>query len=228
MVSFPTAPNQRTGSVDINGFSELLGADAFFRFALYDDGCRRVDFIGGYQHSRIDERLQIQAAANVAGVFSQTILDSFATENEYHAGTVGWMTETGRGCWKLTSLVKVGFGTMSQTAVLTGRNVVTTFGNPVPVVADEGLFVQSTNRGTFSQDVFSVAPEINVNYVCHVTENLDVNIGYSFLYWTHVAQPGHLIDRRIDETGAANVPAFQFDDASFWVSGVNLGAQFRF
>jgi hypothetical protein len=78
---------------------------------------------------------------------------------------------------------------------------------------------------------------INVGY--QLTEHLRAFVGYSFLYWTHVARPGDQIDRAVNPTqlplsttapqltGPAR-PAPVLRDTDFWAQGISFGVEFRY
>jgi hypothetical protein len=56
-------------------------------------------------------------------------------------------------------------------------------------------------------------------------------VGYSFIYWNHVAQPGPQIDEVINTTqingtlDGAPRPAYPNQDSDFFVQGLSVGIQ---
>jgi hypothetical protein len=133
---------------------------------------------------------------------------------------LGLQAEVDRGPVSLGFLGKVGLGNMHETMDLDGG------GNAAPV---RGLFVQSTNAGLHSQDEFTVVPEINVNLGIRATENIDLILGYSMIYWSHVVRPGSSLDLTADILAPINNhPDFTFNSTDFWVMGLNAGCQCRF
>jgi hypothetical protein len=220
------------GNVTVTTDSEVMGGDAYVRRALCRWQGGRFDLIVGYQFARIDESLIISdllTDANAGNLIpdgtTQAITDSFVTRNEYHAASVGAAAQFERGCLRLDLLGKIGFGNMQETVTIFGQTVTDTppLGSP-DNVQQFGLLAQGVNIGTFSQDQFTVSPEINVKLVYHVTPCVDVAAGYTFLYWSNLAQPGRQMDLDL------RVPAdrFAIRDSEFWYHALTLGGQVRF
>ena len=122
-------------------------------------------------------------------------------------------------------LGKVAMGNMAQTARVAGS-----FDG-----APNGLLAQQNNSGTFSQDVFAVAPEVGLNLIYRPTPCLDINFGYSFLYWSSVAQATELIDPLLrvspNNPPVGNdlpQPGFEFHNSDLVVHGLNLGLRFSY
>jgi hypothetical protein len=91
------------------------------------------------------------------------------------------------------------------------------------------LLAQDTNIGTFTQNVFAVVPEVNLNLGYRATPNLELTFGFSMIYWSHVARPGKAIDLAVDVTPPlVERPRFAFDATDFWVMGFNGGCQWSF
>jgi len=224
----PDDPTSRTlafagfnsdGSIDVTGESDLLGGDVLYRMVgcTYDNS--RIYLLAGYQYARLDEHLLIRDSTNITATNNtQSITDRFATRNEFHAGEIGFAYECLYDCWQLDLLAKVGFGNMKQTVDIAG----TTVNNGVPVNPPIGLLAID-NQGVFTQDKFSVSPEINATASYSLNECIQLSFGYSFIYWSSVAQAGSHIPANL------NVPApFAFNDTSYWVHGLNAGVEFRF
>ena len=231
LVAFPGVVTP--GSVSVITESEVMGGDAMLRRSLCRWGCGRVDLIFGYQFARIDESLLISDSSTDADpanlIADGTILaisDSFVTRNEYHAATLGAAAQFEQGSWRLDVLGKIGFGNMRETVSIAGQTVVDA--PPIGVVDAVnafGLLAQGVNIGTFSQDRFSVSPEINAKAVYRVTDCIDVWAGYTFVYWSRVAGPGRQID---GDLRVPPVQQFAVRDSEYWVHALTLGGQFRF
>ena len=106
-----------------------------------------------------------------------------------------------------------------------------------------------SNIGNYSQNQFTVVPEIGLNLKFAVTSWLSFELGYSGLYWSNVARPGAQIDpvlnSKLVPTGALlptnttpvggfipgseqGRPYFAFRDTAFWAQGVHVGLDFRY
>jgi hypothetical protein len=217
-----------SGSVSVTTESEILGGDALVRRTMCRWGCGELALLVGYQYARLDESLVITDRINGDRLlanpnFSQSITDSFATRNEYHAAVIGAATRYDYGCWRLDLLGKIGLGNMSETVTISGQTVTLNPPGP-PAIVNNGLLALGANLGTFSQDKFAVSPEINVKLVYLLSECVDVSVGYTFLYWSNVAQAGEQVDPDL------RVPTNQFliDESESWIHAFTLGASFQF
>jgi hypothetical protein len=232
-------PDSSIGNISVRNTSRVGGGDVFFRRLFFTDGCRRIDLIAGYQFARIDTDLMISSNLEATpqnppgGIDIGTtisVLDSFDTRNSYNAGLIGlWGTyDHGPITWSV--LAKVGLGNMRQRTTITGQQVTTTPGPPPATdTVAQGLLALPTNIGIYKRTVFSVSPEIAFQGAYHLNNCIDVTFGYSFIYWTHVAQPGDQIDRSLDgqllagNGTDATRPAFPGNDSGYYVHGLNFG-----
>lgn len=224
-------PGTRTGSITVNTTSEILGGDVHLRRLICDDGRLRLDLHFGYQFSRIDESLTIQSQTDAADLAANLLVrDQFSTRNEFHGGSLGLLYSLDDGRWSWRMLAKVGLGNMHQSAQLSGQQIIDD--GVTPLVSNTGLLVQSTNRGLFAQDKFAAVPELNLNGIYHVSPCIDLTVGYTFMLWSHVLQPGGTIDPDLAVNIAASPvtqrPINTMNDGNYWVHGLNFGIQWRF
>lgn len=208
------APGIATGNVIANTTSDVLGGDAHFRTLLWRNCSVRVDFLAGYQTSRIDEDLTIRHVItdNAGVVFDAT--DRFATKNEFHGGQLGLLTQYRDPCWTVDVLAKVGLGNMEETIAVSGSDI----SGDGP---GSSLLARSSNAGIRSRDEFAVVPEVGVKAALHVSNCIDLTAGYSFIYWSEVVQPGDQIDLN-------RPPQPLFSSTDFFIHGVNFGLNFRY
>ncbi len=210
------------GAIDIDVQSEVYGGDALFRKRIECDCDGRLDFLFGYQFSRINEAIDIRTRTTLppGPPAALNIFDTFDASNEFHAGVLGLQAEFDRGPYVLSVLAKVGLGNMNHTVDISGG------GNPAPL---QGLLAQTTNIGEHTQDDFAISPEVNLNLGYRATEHLELSVGYSMIYWSRVVRPGDQIDLVVDTTAPlVNRPAFNFDTTDFWVMGLNFGCQWSY
>jgi hypothetical protein len=104
--------------------------------------------------------------------------------------------------------------------------------------AASGLLAQGTNSGHFTNNTFSVVPEVGINLGWQATQHLKLYCGYNFLYWTDVLRVGDQIDTTLNvpsrpgplllQRQPANParPTVLFNNSDFWAQGVNFGLQF--
>jgi hypothetical protein len=234
LINFPGVTTN--GRVDVRAVNEVLGGDVYGRFLLYGEEGFRVDALGGYQFSRIDDSLRIHANYDdVAGLPNSNfdVTDLFDARNEFHGGTLGVLAEASTGRFVVKGMAKVGLGNIRQTVVINGQTVATPVGGGAPATAASGLFTQGTNIGTYENDEFGIVPEAKLNFGYRLTDNWTVSAGYSFIYWNDIVTAGRVIDRQVNPTqipgpmvGPAR-PDFAFGDRNdFWVQGANLSLEF--
>ena len=230
-------PDFTTGGISTRNTSRIGGGDVFYRRLFYQDECRRVDLVAGFQFSRIDADLQINTnrrsirqEGSIPFGTTITTQDLFDTENRYYAGEVGFLSEYDRGCITWTLLAKVGLGNMRQRTQISGGTVTAVPGQPV-TTSEQGLLALGTNIGTYERKVFSVSPEVGLNLAYHLNDCVDLIAGYSLVYWNHVAQPDSAIDTSLNTTqitgplvGLAR-PEFLQQDSSYFVQGLNFGVR---
>lgn len=237
LVAFPgvTSP----GSIRVVSKNDLIGADAYLRRNLWDNGCGSLDILGGYQFSRLDDSLAIgststsidpQAALPIGSQIS--VFDSFRTQNEFHGASAGILARSYRGQFTIEALAKIAIGNMRERVSIDGNTNVTTPGGG-STTTQGGLLALPTNIGTEDRNRFTFVPEINVNLLYDVNESWRLIGGYSFIYWNNVVLAGNQIDPNLNLTqlpgpivGPAQ-PAAQFNRTDFWVQGMNFGAEYR-
>ena len=218
-------PGQTTGEIHVASHSDVLGGDVYVRNMLYGSEVSRVDTIVGYQFSRIDEELIIQSTATTQPD-TLKVFDSFATRNEFHGAELGLQFVFDRPTWRCDIMAKVGLGSMSEQVTITGRQD--------PTDAGGGLLARSpSNIGTFTRNEFAAVPELGLNWAWKVNSWAELNLGYSFIYWSKIIQPGSAIDPQLavnlsDPFTGTLRPAFNFSDGPYWVHGVNLGLTCKF
>jgi hypothetical protein len=235
LVGFPGV--SENGRIDISTRNSMLGADAYVRKLWSGDEDMTIDFLGGYQFSRLDDDLEIRNSELILldpeGIFAPnttvSMRDTFRTRNEFHGGVIGLAIDTYRGPWKFEALGKIGFGNMHQTVIIDGNTVITP--DVGPVTNDpQGLLARATNSGTFTRDVFTFIPEANFT-LGYQHGNWMLSAGYSFMYWKHVAWAGDQIDTRVNLSNplvGAPQPGFFLQNTDFWLQGVNFGVEYSF
>jgi len=221
-----------SGSLLVQSNSDVLTADVTFRRPMCQSGSLLLDGLIGYEMARIDEDIIISSSSQLTGsTTSIDVVDSFATENEFHGGHIGLELARVCGRWDFGLLGKVGMGSMRQTVEIDGLQTATVGG--ITSSTTGGLLAQPTNIGINTRHIFAIAPELDFNVRCYLTCHLQLSAGYSILYWNRVAQPGDQIDLSVnpDQPPAANQaqrPAFTFRDSDYFLHGAHLGAQWSF
>lgn len=232
-------PNRFRGDIDVVMEGQTQGAEVFLRH-LRSTGCNfRCDLIYGYRYLGVDESLQINNNLEFTGsteaAFGTVIeqQDRFEMENQFHGGEIGLMGHSTDGRWTLDYLATVAFGSMTQTATISGFTR-TTPANGTATTTDGGLLTQRSNIGVFEDDPFTVVPEGNLTLGYAMTPRMNVTIGYTFLYISSVARVQNAIDRQVNLTqqtgdldGPAR-PAYVMADSGYWLQGINFGLSLRY
>ena len=144
------------------------------------------------------------------------------------------MAQSADGPLSWSTMAKVAFGNMNQEARISGSSTTTIPGAGADT-SQGGLLALPSNIGRFDQDEFAIVPELNVSVRYNVSNNFQVLLGYSFIYWSEVALSGDLIDLNVNPTqiggdlvgeAAPSQPALKSD--GFWYSGLSVGGAIRF
>ncbi len=232
----------RTGSLAAQVTSDLWGGDLFSSVMLTQGMGYRVDLQAGYQYYRIDEAVSISSTSvqgqdffndNIPNGTTLTLQDVFDTQNEFHGGAFGMLSEMQQGAFSLKVLGRLAVGNMNQRVRVNGNTVITppppAMGPPFPpVVFPGGVLVQASNTGDVDRNRTTLVPELGITAGYNITPSATLTLGYSLIYWNHVAQAGPQIDRRIDPNQVNAFPTLGITDSDFWVMGLNGGFEWRY
>lgn len=229
------SPEVTSGQISANERSRLLGAGIAFRKELCG-ACAMgpVSGIVGYRYLRLRDDLAIsslQDTVNFPATFGVT--DQFETHNDFHGLDLGVTGQIASGLWMFEWLAKVALGATLTDISVSGMTAITS--GDATTTAAGGLLALPTNIGSFSDERFSVVPELSVRVVYQFTPQLRAFAGYDFSYWTGVVRTGGVIDTVVNPTqlppgtlaGAAR-PAPRADTSDYWAHGVSLGLAFSF
>src|SRR5262249_4601730 len=142
--------------------------------------------------------------------------------------------------WSLDFLGKIALGDTHQVLNIEGDTVKLLPGGGVQM-AQGGLLALPSNSGRFARDRFTVVPELGVKLGYHVTDNLVVTVGYTWMYWSSVLRPGDQIDRVIDSNSVPSFfrnlipptrlgqrPIAPLRGTDFWAQGITFGLECNF
>jgi len=232
-----------TGDIQAATRTDVLGAEGYLRYLLFCAPGRRVDLIGGYQFSRVDDTLEINSRTDYQGfpyALSFEAEDLFDTMNKFHGGELGLLGEFGKGPIRLSILAKVGLGNMNEVVTIAGRSSATTAGGTA--VYDGGILALPTNMGVYEEDKFAVIPELDAKLIFKLTRHLDLSVGYNFIYWSTLALAGDQIETfnglplvnssqwfggALDPAGGLHPGLDGIKDSSLWLQGLTVGLTLR-
>ncbi|MGH7174080.1 MAG: BBP7 family outer membrane beta-barrel protein [Gemmataceae bacterium] len=240
-------PQVATGSLNIHAPTSLWGLGANYR-CLLCCGCNyRITALAGFRNINLDESLSI--TENIQGLSTApqpftnqmiTVNDSFATQNHFYGGNLGVDARYYWGRWSVDVRGQVALGDNVQILDINGSQ---RFVSPTGVVQNfsGGLLALPSNIGHFTNNAFSVVPQIGLNLGYQILPNLRAFVGYNFLYWSNVIRPGTSIDRVLDVTQIPNFPlnpepapvagqnpAPVFHVVGLWAQGISFGLQFLY
>jgi hypothetical protein len=241
-------PGILRGSVAVHADSELWGADVTLRKSLFNTCDARAELFAGYRYLNLSESLTVTEDITVIGPGGARVAvtdpigtrvlvqDRFVTHNEFNGGQIGGLYERHWGRWDLDARGSLGLGDTYQVLNIDGYQVRDQPG-AAPMTFRGGLLAAGPNLGRFTQNRFSVVPELTLNVGYHVTPNVRVFAGYNFLLWTNVIRPGDQIDHTVDLTFVPNAlpagfsgqyrPHPLFAQRDLAINGIQFGVDVR-
>lgn len=225
------------GEIGVLSDLDVFSGELYGRALLVGDRRNRVDLIGGYTFLRLDSGYQLRS--RIVDGFTDspppvgtitTIVDQFSTKNTFHGGTIGLASNLTRGRVGVGLSGKVALGNMESTSIVSGAfSQVPPSPNP-PTTANRGLFAQSSNIGTITQNNFTFIPEMNAKLRYRIGRG-ELGVGYTIVVLPEVAMASSQIDHNIDALnilGAPVAPAPNFNTETYFLHGLDLGMTFRF
>ena len=215
------------GSMQVALEANVWGGDLLFRHQFHQGHGARGDILFGYHGSRIDEDIVIEQNFTNQGVDFYG-RDVFNTKNDFHGLVLGVQVVSRQGPWTIDVLGKVAMGDVHQRVNISGFE---TRDDGVTVETTPGsLLALPTNIGYRERNKFAVMPEVALETRWQCLENVELSLGYTYLFWSDVMQAGETIDRTINgsQTSGGTLngvarPGFIFQDGTYWVHGVNFG-----
>ncbi|HEX4611212.1 MAG TPA: BBP7 family outer membrane beta-barrel protein [Urbifossiella sp.] len=244
-------PGFSSGTLDVNGTSSLYGFDVNLRHALCKTCGFRDEVFVGYRFLGLSESLTI--TENITALPGNTVdpagtqivvQDKFQTRNWFNGGQIGYAAERNWGRVSLNGRVSVALGDTHQTVDVSGYQLRQRPGEAAMLFTNGGLLAAGPNIGRFTDDRFSVVPEVSLNLGYWFTPRMKAYVGYNALFWSNVVRPGDQVDRTVDVTfipnppinpatgqppafSGQNRPVVPFHQDSLWVNGIQFGAEWR-
>ena len=171
------------GAVNVRSQCEIMGAESYLRVQVYRGQGLRVDLLGGYQFSRLDDNLTIDVSRTVQQTgAAESITDVFDASNEFHGGGLGLLSEFYYRSWTLKALAKVSVGNMHETVTIQGSTTPALLFVP----PDQGLFALATNSGRYERDETAAIPEFGLTMAYQLSDCTRLTLGYSLVYWNRI------------------------------------------
>jgi hypothetical protein len=251
------------GIFDFRIASKLQGAELNGVFG------KDIHLLIGFRWLDLHESLHFQAQTHSIpgvpfppGFFNFS--DRFATSNNFLAGQLGIDGRYHVKKWKLEASLKGALGAVLEEVKIRGSSQ-TSGGNlffETKETANKtlpgGIFAEPSNIGKHKRTRFAYAFEGRVGTGYQLTQNLEINLGYTFLWLSQVLRPGKQIDRKINTTRTALAdasrgtvgtgpgpiafgdsggapaprgpkrPRVPFKDSSFYAQGFDTGITLKF
>jgi Putative beta barrel porin-7 (BBP7) len=241
------------GNVNVHASSELWGMELNSVINLLSTEQFKLNALVGFRFIDLRESLGLDFASFPVGIpvsepfRAVTINDLFRTRNEFYGGQLGLRGEW-TGKWLFASVGgKIALGGTNEVVDISGSFtdplpfIYRSFGSTSAFSPSTGIFAQPTNSGTFVQNHFAVAGDVDVRVGVNVLRCMRVFVGYEFLGLSSVVRPGNQMDRNINTTqvgpapgGASSTltgqasPTQLFNTSTFFAQGVNFGVEFRY
>ncbi len=244
-----SVPFVATGGVSFHSTSQLGGAEVNLLGGVLQDQLLSFTTLGGVRFLNLNESLQIKQFSQILNAvdFGSTMLlpgsavsvvDSFRTSNQFYGGQIGGRLQSQLGLWTLGLDAKLAMGaTVQNIRIAGGTGIQTAMGTAQSLPG--GLLALPTNIGGYTSSAFSLVPEFGLNVGLRLG-CVELQVGYTFLYWTNVVRPGAEIDPVINPnqlpasptygtpTGGINRPAVLFRNDDFWAQGFNFTVKISF
>jgi hypothetical protein len=221
------------GTVSIASSLNFWGIEALTALPIGCSDCWKVDFLLGYRHLQLNERIDIntlnggQVGSVIfngiflpQGLFGVSTSDRFATTNRFDGVQLGVRSALTSGRWSLLGDAKVAIGMSAHSLNVQGSSTLFELvpGRSAQTVPG-GILALPSNSGTATLSTPNFAPEFNVSLSYRATSNCRFFVGYNFLYWNRVIRPGDYISNLID--------ARQIPTDVFFTPGVVYGGPNR-
>lgn len=238
------------GSETVVSRSQLWGMEANGVINLYRTNSFMVNGLVGFRYLDLREDLTLTAMTNdlsdpsSAGFFGTlTSIDTFRTRNQFYGGQLGLDATAWMSSFFFNVAGRFAMGTSHQVLDINGVTIQTapTFSNSLP----GGTYALPSNIGRFRHEAFAVVPELEGKVGYSVMQNLQLFVGYNFLYCSNVIRPANQIDGHVDvrqvpslppvSAGGVFIPGFVgfapthlMRQSDFWAQGINFGVNLSF
>ncbi len=231
--------NQYTGGTEAVVDTYTWSADINARIPGFTFWADRVDYLAGFRYFNLSESITMTDVSNFPTGTTLTVQDIIRTSNEFYGGQVGVHGRAG-ACEKglgADFIYKFAFGSMKQTAQLSGSNTYFVPGM-APDTVPGGLYARGPALGSFTRNKAAVVTEATFNVTYNFCKEAQIFVGYSIVYATSVIRPGEAINPVINDSTARFIamttpnvipaPTFRFVANDYWVQGINFGARFEY
>lgn len=246
LVSFP---GFNRGSVTAQVSSEMWGLEWNLQRKLLVDATKKLVFLVGFRYLDLHEDLAVLSDSTflAASTFynltifpgdRDIVADSFDTRNQYNVGQFGFLGEYRYRRWTIDWSTKIGLGGVYQTLDIHGSSTLLPLAGGRNEVQG-GLLALDSNIGRHHGARFAFIPEGKLELAYRFCGNIDLGLGYTFMYISNVIRPSEQIDPQLSTTriptsanfafpGGAFRPRVLFNESDMWVQGLNFFVKAHF
>jgi hypothetical protein len=254
VVSAPTLFGGDRNAFKVDTSTQLWGAEANFYAPICGTCNLMVGGLLGFRYLNLEESLDLTQITQPIGQGIEffegaplrqpnalIVRDHFGTRNHFYGAQLGAQATFRYMRLSLDVTTKLALGTVDEVVSIDGST--TARGLLIgSTTVPGGLLALGSNTGKFGRDQFALLPEGMVRLSYQLTDNFAVNVGYSALYISEVARPGHQIDRSVNpnllpasQTFGQPVtdpallrPNFDFHGTDFSAHGISAGFTLSF
>lgn len=231
-------PNVASGNITIDAVTRFGTAEALLVKTLLAQCDRNLAIRLGYRYANLEDDLtisEVMVSSDTATAGTRLdLLDRFETKNTFNGPQFGLVAERRMGCWSIELLTSLALGATHSEVDIQGTTTTQT-ATGASSTAPGGFLALPTNIGHYENDSFSSLTELGLKLTYTFGCHWRASLGYSFLYWYHVARAGEQIDTTLSaeelppSQGTASLhPEFPFAATGFWAQGLNAGVEYRF
>jgi len=235
-------PGSFTGIAHLRVSNKMQGAE-LNGLAKYPCNCDfNIGWLAGFRYWNFNEELTFATSSpfiSTPDVFETK--DKFDVTNNFYGGQIGAGFEYLCNNFIICAKAKVALGAMCEEVDIKGQLITNDFnGFGTPIAYLGGYFAQPTNIGRHKHTQFSVIPEADIDLGYKVTNDLQLKVGYSFLYVSKLLRAGNQIDRNINPTQSVAMndssavlvgdarPKALLKSSNFWAQGLKVGVEYSF
>lgn len=194
--------------------SQLQGAELNGLYRMINKDSFQLECLGGLRWLHLHEMLLFKAHSLAVpgssfGLAFYNSTDRFETTNNFLAGQLEIDARYQTKKWHLEAIVKGALGTTLQKVKIEGSSQ-TSDGNVFfqtkgteNEILHGGIFAEPSNVGAHKKSPIAWGFETKIRTGFEITKNIEINLGYTFLWISKVLRPGDQIDRKINSTRTA-------------------------
>lgn len=203
-----------SGQFQLQMRSWLQGAELNGLYRMINKESFQLKLLGGFFWLQLHEKLFLKAQTQAApgssfGHAFYNTVDRFNTTNNFLAGQLKLDARYQTHKWFLEGALKGVLGAMLQEVKIKGSSETSggnlfflTHGTSTKVLPG-GIFAEPSNSGTPKRNPMAWGFETKIRTGFEMTKNIDVHLGYTFLWLSKILRPGDQIDRKINSTRSA-------------------------